>query len=105
MVFYHRFALIAIGFCTFCREIFSKCRKKTAKQQGNTHGRRFLCKKCAGKEGWMVDKKCEKKPCPEKCGQDKKEARHSGDIPSDVLGSYTGKPRDGGKPVQDADDL
>ena len=53
----------------------------------------------------MMDKMCEKKPCPEKCGQDKKEARHSGDSPSDVLGSYTGKPRDGGPPVQDADDL
>ena len=24
---------------------------------------------------------------------------------SDVLGSYTGTPKDGGKPVQDADDL
>lgn len=28
-----------------------------------------------------------------------------GDIPSDVLGSYTGTPRDGEKPDQDADDL
>jgi len=27
------------------------------------------------------------------------------DIPSDVLGSYTGTPVDGGVPVQDADDL
>lgn len=29
----------------------------------------------------------------------------SADVDSDVLGSYTGKPDDGGKPVQDADDL
>lgn len=28
-----------------------------------------------------------------------------GDIPSDVLGSYTGTPADGGRPIQDADDL
>jgi len=28
-----------------------------------------------------------------------------GSIPSDVQGSYTGTPRDGEKPVQDADDL
>lgn len=28
-----------------------------------------------------------------------------GDIPSDVNGSYTGTPADGGTPVQDADDL
>lgn len=28
-----------------------------------------------------------------------------GDIPSDILGSYTGTPRDGEKPDQDADDL
>ena len=28
-----------------------------------------------------------------------------GEIPSDVLGSYTGTPVDGGVPVQDADDL
>lgn len=28
-----------------------------------------------------------------------------GDIPSDVLGSYTGTPEDGGVPEQDADDL
>lgn len=27
------------------------------------------------------------------------------DIPSDILGSYTGTPRDGEKPDQDADDL
>ena len=26
-------------------------------------------------------------------------------IPTDTLGSYTGSPEDGGKPVQDADDL
>lgn len=26
-------------------------------------------------------------------------------IPTDTLGSYTGAPEDGGKPVQDADDL
>ncbi len=26
-------------------------------------------------------------------------------IPSDIDGSYTGHPLDGGKPVQDADDL
>jgi len=26
-------------------------------------------------------------------------------IPSDVLGSYTGRAEDGSKPVQDADDL
>lgn len=26
-------------------------------------------------------------------------------IPSDVLGSYTGEPLDGNRPVQDADDL
>lgn len=26
-------------------------------------------------------------------------------IPTDVLGSYTGTPRDGGAPTQDADDL
>ena len=29
----------------------------------------------------------------------------SKNIPTDVLGSYTGVPRDGGQPVQDADDL
>ncbi|MBR3751326.1 MAG: hypothetical protein IKK58_06080 [Clostridia bacterium] len=28
-----------------------------------------------------------------------------GDIKSDVLGSYTGNPEDGGMPQQDADDL
>ena len=28
-----------------------------------------------------------------------------GEIPSDVLGSYTGAARDGGRPIQDADDL
>ena len=28
-----------------------------------------------------------------------------GDVPSDVLGSYTGTPVDGGVPEQDADDL
>ena len=28
-----------------------------------------------------------------------------GEISSDVLGSYTGNPQDGGVPVQDADDL
>ncbi len=27
------------------------------------------------------------------------------EIPADVLGSYTGTPEDGGRPVQDADDL
>lgn len=32
----------------------------------------------------------------------RKQARHEH---SDVLGSYTGTPRDGGEPVQDADDL
>lgn len=26
-------------------------------------------------------------------------------VPTDTLGSYTGSPEDGGKPVQDADDL
>lgn len=29
----------------------------------------------------------------------------SEEIPADVLGSYMGSPEDGGKPVQDADDL
>lgn len=31
----------------------------------------------------------------------------SGDdgIPSDINGSYTGTPKDGGEPIQDADDL
>lgn len=29
----------------------------------------------------------------------------SHDIPSDVLGSYTGSSMDGSRPVQDADDL
>lgn len=29
----------------------------------------------------------------------------SEEIPTDVLGSYTGAPEDGGRPVQDADDL
>jgi hypothetical protein len=28
-----------------------------------------------------------------------------GKIPADVLGSYTGTPRDGERPTQDADDL
>ncbi len=28
-----------------------------------------------------------------------------GEIPSDVLGSYTGSPQQGDAPVQDADDL
>lgn len=28
-----------------------------------------------------------------------------GEIVSDVLGSYTGTPADGGRPIQDADDL
>ncbi len=28
-----------------------------------------------------------------------------GDVPSDVLGSYTGTPEDGSVPEQDADDL
>ncbi len=52
--------------------------------------------------------KKEKKPLPQR------EAEHLAavlpeegrrDIPSDVLGSYTGSPQDEGKPVQDADDL
>ena len=29
----------------------------------------------------------------------------SGGIPSDMLGSYTGNAMDGGRPIQDADDL
>lgn len=29
----------------------------------------------------------------------------SSDIPSDVLGSYTGNAMDGDRPIQDADDL
>ncbi len=32
-------------------------------------------------------------------------AEQSLDSNSDVLGSYTGTPKDGGEPVQDADDL
>ena len=32
-------------------------------------------------------------------------AHQSEESNSDVLGSYTGTPKDGGKPVQDADDL
>ncbi len=32
-------------------------------------------------------------------------AQQSDGVMSDVLGSYTGTPVDGGKPVQDADDL
>lgn len=32
-------------------------------------------------------------------------AHQSADSNSDVLGSYTGTPKDGGQPVQDADDL
>ena len=31
--------------------------------------------------------------------------QNRGDIPTDVLGSYTGLSRDGDRPVQDADDL
>ena len=31
--------------------------------------------------------------------------QNRGEIPSDVLGSYTGMSRDGDRPVQDADDL
>ena len=31
--------------------------------------------------------------------------QNRGEIPSDVLGSYTGTAADGGRPVQDADDL
>jgi len=31
--------------------------------------------------------------------------REEEDIPSDVLGSYTGMAEDGSRPVQDADDL
>ncbi len=31
--------------------------------------------------------------------------QNRGEIPSDVLGSYTGMARDGRRPVQDADDL
>lgn len=31
--------------------------------------------------------------------------QNRGDIPTDVLGSYTGQCRDGDRPVQDADDL
>lgn len=40
--------------------------------------------------------------------QDKQEdgiGKKEGKIYSDVNGSYTGRPVDGGKPVQDADDL
>ena len=33
------------------------------------------------------------------------EQSRSGHIPSDVLGSYTGRAMDGGRPIQDADDL
>ena len=55
----------------------------------------------------------EKKKCG--CGK-KKSGKHEApestlkqegksDIPSDVLGSYTGTPVDNGKPIQDADDL
>lgn len=32
-------------------------------------------------------------------------SHQSEDANSDVLGSYTGTPKDGGQPVQDADDL
>ena len=32
-------------------------------------------------------------------------AHQSEESNSDVLGSYTGTPKDGGRPVQDADDL
>ena len=31
--------------------------------------------------------------------------QNRGDIPTDVLGSYTGLSRDGDLPIQDADDL
>ena len=55
----------------------------------------------------------EKKKCG--CGK-KKSGKHESpestlkqegksDIPSDVLGSYTGTPVDNGTPIQDADDL
>jgi len=55
----------------------------------------------------------EKKKCG--CGK-KKSGKHEApesilkqegksDIPSDVLGSYTGTPVDNGTPIQDADDL
>ena len=48
-----------------------------------------------------------------KCGCSKKKGKHEapvkdeekGEIRSDVLGSYTGTPLHGDKPVQDADDL
>jgi len=60
-----------------------------------------------------VIKMAEKKKCG--CGK-KKSGKHEApesilkqegksDIPSDVLGSYTGTPVDNGTPIQDADDL
>ena len=54
----------------------------------------------------MRDKK-QKSPCPRK-DEGAKDDLHvpmNGQIVSDVLGSYTGVPADGGQPVQDADDL
>lgn len=45
------------------------------------------------------DKKC----CPEK--KETPPADQAKDILTDPLGSYTGRPADGGKPQQDADDL
>ncbi len=42
----------------------------------------------------MDPKKAKKQPRPE-----------DGESQYDVLGSYTGTPKDGGMPVQDADDL
>lgn len=54
----------------------------------------------------MCDK--QKKPCPEQektCPRRGIMALMSQQTDSDVLGSYTGTPRDDDEPVQDADDL
>lgn len=51
--------------------------------------------------GDIVAKNKDKKGKERKNTGDKK----SSEPTSDVLGSYTGKPADGGQPVQDADDL
>ena len=50
----------------------------------------------------MAAKRGEKTPSH---AQGSMTAGYSAEIPSDVLGSYTGMAKDGSRPIQDADDL
>ena len=51
------------------------------------------------------DKKKDKKKSLERIPQFDDPVNKPGEIPTDVLGSYTGLAMDGSRPIQDADDL